>query len=456
MPALARLLTCSGKAIEVAILWWSSCVRFFFATYLIWSLAGTLIPTLDSLGRDQTGVAPELADLEPFHYSILEFQYDALSHVLRRDLLALETSPSSIESQALIREFEQNKRDMQEAAEAYILASDLMAFLSMEEARVDFQRAEKKLRETQWATERAVQAEVSGEIVRSGIAGPGGPLPPVWFRLAHPPLAITFSPREEIQPVASYFLREDTPMAKIEAFEKDVLQHQNLSAFVEKTGGVATFPTTVAASIPTLQTLFEVVAHEWIHNYLTFKPLGVRYLKSTSHRTLNETAASIVGEEISRRLMLRHYRDLYLPDAHPENPPEEVQPSICLLELATASQRETFDFEAALRETRMQVDAMLEAGLVEEAETYMEERRRLINAEGYNLRKLNQAYFAFHGTYATGPGSTSEIGPQMETLRSLSPSLKEFVKTVQDLRNEEDLSRALTQARARSDNSSID
>ncbi len=145
-----------------------------------------------------------------------------------------------------------------------------------------------------------------------------------------------------------------------------------------------------------------------------------------------------------------------MPDAHPEDPTEEVQPGICLLELATASQREIFDFEDALRETRMQVDAMLEAGLVEEAETYMEERRRLINAEGYNLRKLNQAYFAFHGTYATGPGSTSEIGPQMETLRSLSPSLKEFVKTVQDLRNEEDLSRALTQARARSDNSSID
>jgi len=79
----------------------------------------------------------------------------------------------------------------------------------------------------------------------------------------------------------------------------------------------------------------------------------------------------------------------------------------------------------------------------------MERRRLYINAEGYNLRKLNQAFFAFHGTYATRPGSASDIGPKMEELRAWSADLGEFVRTVQMFRNEEDLNQAWTAARRR-------
>ena len=60
----------------------------------------------------------------------------------------------------------------------------------------------------------------------------------------------------------------------------------------------------------------------------------------------------------------------------------------------------------------------------------MEERRRLFVANGYNIRKINQAYFAFHGSYATRPGSVSPVGEQMRELRRRSGSLREFMDTV--------------------------
>jgi hypothetical protein len=49
---------------------------------------------------------------------------------------------------------------------------------------------------------------------------------------------------------------------------------------------------------------------------------------------------------------------------------------------------------------------------------------------GHRLRKLNQAYFAFHGTYAESPASLSPIGGQLKELRILVPSVGAFVRTV--------------------------
>jgi len=50
-----------------------------------------------------------------------------------------------------------------------------------------------------------------------------------------------------------------------------------------------------------------------------------------------------------------------------------------------------------------------------------------IRDSGYYIRKLNQAYFAFHGTYADSPTSVSPIGAELEKLREQSLSLKDFL-----------------------------
>jgi N-acyl-D-amino-acid deacylase len=64
-------------------------------------------------------------------------------------------------------------------------------------------------------------------------------------------------------------------------------------------------------------------------------------------------------------------------------------------------------------------------------------------AHGYALRKLNQAYFAFHGSYATAASAVDPIGPKMTRLRRASPSLRAFLETVSRFTRVEDLDRAL-------------
>ena len=60
----------------------------------------------------------------------------------------------------------------------------------------------------------------------------------------------------------------------------------------------------------------------------------------------------------------------------------------------------------------------------------MEERRQLMVANGHFIRKINQAFFAFHGSYATSAASISPIDGQLEQLRSRSDTLEDFLKRV--------------------------
>jgi hypothetical protein len=105
-----------------------------------------------------------------------------------------------------------------------------------------------------------------------------------------------------------------------------------------------------------------------------------------------------------------------------EEPEEEIPPP----------EPPEFDYRMEMRNTRIRVDELLAEGKIEEAETYMEERRQIFVNEGYAIRKLNQAYFAFHGSYADAPGAAGEdpIGPTVLRLRARSPSLYIFVNQV--------------------------
>jgi len=58
---------------------------------------------------------------------------------------------------------------------------------------------------------------------------------------------------------------------------------------------------------------------------------------------------------------------------------------------------------------------------------------------GHYIRKLNQAYFAFYGTYADRPTSISPIGLELKELRSQSVSLKDFLNEVAAMTSRQDL-----------------
>jgi len=187
----------------------------------------------------------------------------------------------------------------------------------------------------------------------------------------------------------------------------------------------------------------EVVAHEWIHNYLTLRPLGISYIASPALRTMNETVASIAGKEIGSALIARYYPE-FVPKPAPANPDgAETKPP------TEPEAPPVFDFQMEMRITRQHTDQLLADGKIEEAEAYMEARRVVFWENGYRLRKLNQAYFAFHGAYADHPsgGAAGEdpVGAAVRKLRSESSSLAEFINRMSWMWDVEQLYQAVAE-----------
>ncbi len=64
----------------------------------------------------------------------------------------------------------------------------------------------------------------------------------------------------------------------------------------------------------------------------------------------------------------------------------------------------------------------------------MEDRRRFFWDHGYQIRKLNQAYFAFYGAYNDRPGGGAAgedpVGPLVQQLREQSSSLADFLNRI--------------------------
>jgi hypothetical protein len=96
-----------------------------------------------------------------------------------------------------------------------------------------------------------------------------------------------------------------------------------------------------------------------------------------------------------------------------------------------------------MRAARLEADRLLAEGKVEEAEATMDARRQELVARGYDLRKLNQAYFAFHGSYAVGSAATDPLGGKLRALRERSASLNAFVRAVSAIASAADLDAAL-------------
>lgn len=301
----------------------------------------------------------------------------------------------------------------------YAAAQDLHDETAKMQALLD--DTEEQARALSGGTEETIESYISAVAVEEGLALFGDVVfPPVDVRLTQPPKLLVVSPRERIERKHDALLRSDLKLSEREVVEYRIFKEDNLSALVEDIGGLATFPASVANGFPMRWTL-QASAHEWLHHYFFFKPLGRHMFDSDDMFQLNETIANIAGNEIGNRAYDAMERDI-LPE-EPGRPPAAPN----------GSEEPPFDFASEMRETRQTVDEMLEDGRIEEAEAYMEERRRMFVENGYPIRKLNQAYFAFYGTYADLPAAVSPIGDQVKRLRELVPDLGEFIGTVAEV-----------------------
>ena len=128
--------------------------------------------------------------------------------------------------------------------------------------------------------------------------------------------------------------------------------------------------------------------------------------------------------------------------------PEPLPPSGSSPGPPEVVQEEGFDFVRDMRETRLLVDELLAEGEIEQAEQYMEQRRNYFVENGVFIRKINQAYFAFTGTYAEAPGAISPIGDEMREFRALLPDLKAFVTAMSKVSSYKDFLDRLERLRA--------
>lgn len=248
-------------------------------------------------------------------------------------------------------------------------------------------------------------------------------LPPVDVALESPPLLLTTSPRHTIRVDRSILLKPGMSFEEREALEDTILQGEDLSALVEGIGGLATYPSVVTQGSG-LRGAAITAAHEWLHTYWVLRPLGWNYWRSPEMTTLNETAASLAGRELGLRAYSAMTGEHYEAPTRSEAPLGEPHEDL------PAAEDDTFDFRREMHATRHQVDDLLAQGRIEDAEEYMESRRQVFVEEGYPIRKLNQAYFAFYGTYADNPASVSPIGQEVDSLRGISGSLGEFVRVM--------------------------
>ena len=301
------------------------------------------------------------------------------------------------------------------------------ALAEFEEELAQTRVARAKIRDE---VEERLEAAIDAAIVEEGLFPRGLfdtigiNFPPVDFRLEPSPRALIVSPRDRIEIVDATLLDPGIPEEEMDALERRILEEEDLSAIVAGTGGVATFPAVINARY-SLQTTLRIAAHEWMHHYLFFHPLGQRYGKNTEMTSINETVASIFGDELGD-LVFREYEaaanvpvSLY---TFPQSP----------------AQQEPFDFRQEMRETRLTVEDMLSEGRIEEAEAYMEERRLLMAENGHYIRKLNQAYFAFHGNYGDSPASVSPLFEQLTLLREASPTLGDFIRDMAAVSSQEE------------------
>ncbi len=275
--------------------------------------------------------------------------------------------------------------------------------------------------------EAVLQNQLMDTLAESGFGLLGQAFPPSLYQVSEIPQSLIISPRTEIRRAYEISLEPGLSVDLKDQLESTIFTELDHAALVVPIGGIGSYPTMVMQSA-NLVWLTEVIAHEWVHNYLTLRPLGMNYLTSDQLRTINETVATLAGEELGRLILAKYYPD-HLP----------AEPLLTHVEAALAppegqQAQPAFNFQAEMRQTRIEADRLLAEGDVEGAEAFMEARRLVFWENGFPIRKLNQAYFAFHGAYSADPdgGAAGEdpVGPAVQALRAQYDELADFLNVI--------------------------
>lgn len=398
-------------------------MRFRIGSRALWLRVLMIFVVLQLLGGSLIG-SPALLRQEMraassgWEFDLLRWEVNALSEKARAYFNDPAAGLSPVEGSAVVTSYLARARQLRQLeaqlANPQLSVTDRALLRARHGQLHNVQEAKRPV------AEAVLQEQVASVLRDMGIGVAGNPWPPVLFTFTESPRKLVVSPRSRITTQQATILNPGMTADAMSATEATIeASDGSVSAYVAATGGMGAFPTMVVedASLPWI---LSTIAHEWVHTYLAFFPLGFNYGVSQENTTINETVADIVGDEVGQRVLERYYSD-YIAQRKDDIPrPRGAAPS--------------FDFVKEMRETRQVADKLLRAGRVKDAEHYMEVRRLLFVENGYNLRKLNQAYFAFHGSYGTSAGANvvdpDALGPRIERLRTLTGDVPTFLRTV--------------------------
>lgn len=314
------------------------------------------------------------------------------------------------------------------------------------------------LAKRQSTAEAILESQISSVLVDEGFGVFGQLIPPMSMRFTQMPNLLVVSPRERIQRQIEIALNPLT-LAERANVERQVESLGGLSALVVPLGGMALYPAMIQETAD-LTRAVEVFAHEWVHHYFFMFPLGVSYFIDTGGgqeaMMINETVADIFGREIAEIVLARYY-----PETLTQTNRVYIQDE----------QSNLFDYGGTMHETRVNVDhimmriahitrqnervsnsvemtaisnknrADIEA-LALKVERYMEHRRQIFLQNGYAIRRINQAFFAFYGGYQggiAGIGGSDPIGDAVRDIRAMSDGIYDFVVQMRTITTREGL-----------------
>ncbi len=375
--------------------------------------------------------------VHPYTFNLADWELKTLFNELKQR--TLDPPPASaLNSQSAVNYFSY-------MAMVQTLQSD-MASVQSGKLQGNLYQYEDKLKEVEAkknalkdAAEQTIARQISETLASQGIYNPINNMqfmfPPVNFTLEDPLYILIISPRDKIEHLKDVTISQAISPEQMQNLEAAV-DKLNVSSLVVEIGGLgATYPSFVLNNSD-LRWTIDTAIHEWLHQYLTFKPLGFRYVldllglaNNSAITTINETAVSMAARELGTLVYNKYYSQYQAPQTNAETNPVESG----------------FDFNVAMRDIRQHVDAYLAQGQVAQAEQYMETQRQYLITKGFYIRKLNQAYFAFYGSYADSPTSVDPIGNELRQLRQHNASIKVFLDTVSGFTSVQDLQKALNQ-----------
>ena len=368
--------------------------------------------------------------VEPYCFSLISWERQALSHELNQ---WISGSNEEVEDEVdvVLEYFAATGRIKTLKSEIEAANADSGEKSDLAPLNTELNRLQEQQTALESTVERIIEGQIRDTLTQQGIFNPVVKLkinfPPVNFKLDELPRLLVISPRDRIESMREILLQPGLTLEEIEGIEAKA-DKLGVSSLVVNLGGLSTPYPTLVTNGASLRFTINTATEEWLHQYLVFKPLGFLYLldlagvsRNYEIATMNETLAGMVSKEIGSIVYERYY--LCYEDGVNQNQ-------------TTGSE---FDFNREMREIRKAVDEYLAQGEVEQAEEFMGQKRQYLASVGHYIRKLNQAYFAFHGAYADSPTSISPIGLELKELRSQSTSLKNFLNTVAVMTSRQEL-----------------